>query len=185
MADRAIKPKGGSEVENDNYIGEEREVTVDTENGQVRVHDGTTSGGLVPGTGDNLRAQLSSGYTAPTGASKVPLDKVDIDTGGQYDTQNRKFVAASDGLYSVTWQVALFQVDEVAEYQARIRGNGSAVATGSAWPNSTGDTVRLHVSKLLRLNAGDEITFAVDNNSSSSQTIADDNFSTWGQILDR
>ncbi len=47
-----VQLRGGSSADNDNFTGAQREVTVDTTNKTLRVHDGVTAGGhqLVQGT---------------------------------------------------------------------------------------------------------------------------------------
>lgn len=47
-----VQLRGGTEEENDSFTGAQREVTVDTTNNTLRVHDGTTTGGhpLTQGT---------------------------------------------------------------------------------------------------------------------------------------
>ncbi|MEX0668482.1 MAG: hypothetical protein WD061_01960 [Candidatus Saccharimonadales bacterium] len=59
MADE-IQLRGGSEAENDSFTGAQREVTVDTTNKTLRVHDGTTAGGSKLATQDYVGDNTAS-----------------------------------------------------------------------------------------------------------------------------
>lgn len=50
-----VKRRRGTTAENDAFTGAEGEITVDTEKHQLRVHDGTTQGGFVIGSGGSGR----------------------------------------------------------------------------------------------------------------------------------
>lgn len=91
MADeRSLQVLRGSTLKNDNYIGKDGEVTVDTEKLEFRVHDGVTSGGkIVGGSGGgtnilenaiNIIDVLASTAELPDPTTKTDGDTYIIDT---------------------------------------------------------------------------------------------------------
>lgn len=63
---KPLKPKRGTTAENDAYIGEAYEVTLDTEKHTLRVHDGVTPGGHEMASGAALGA-LSEEFNTNVG----------------------------------------------------------------------------------------------------------------------
>ncbi|MEX0668395.1 MAG: hypothetical protein WD061_01475 [Candidatus Saccharimonadales bacterium] len=74
MADE-VQLRGGSESENDAFTGLDREVTVDTTNKTLRIHDGTTAGGSkLPAYDEWGRLQVADPVNDTDAASKGYID---------------------------------------------------------------------------------------------------------------
>lgn len=75
VGDTQLLFKGGTAAENDAYTGALRELTIDMENGSIRLHDGVTPGGIVISGGGGLEALdtflLGTHFT--TGATVINL----------------------------------------------------------------------------------------------------------------
>jgi hypothetical protein len=191
MTDRAIKPKRGTKAQNDNYIGEEGEITVDTDTQIVRVHDGTTSGGHYPGSGHDLLVNPETRQTIPGDGNTHVVnfglsDSETFDEGGMWDNSNNRFLAAFAGKYVVEPNIA-FVLAEQVEYQVRINVNGSPVATFGSTPAVAGNTHRVDGSKEVDLAEGDEVEIVAKINSSASgdTDIGDLIYDTWLNIRQR
>lgn len=52
----------GTKVQNDTFIGAEGEITMDTTNKTIRIHDGTTTGGTTITTNNDIQTLLNSIY---------------------------------------------------------------------------------------------------------------------------
>jgi hypothetical protein len=103
----------------------------------------------------------SAGSTAiATGAyTKFPFDTKVFDTGTNYNTTNRQFVAPVAGFYQFSAGIRIDAAGSGALYKMILSKNGTGANTveGNAVTSSGAAQVRLEVSGLMQLAAGDTI----------------------------
>lgn len=78
MATTQVLRRRGTEAENNVFTGGVGEITIDTTNHSIRVHDGATVGGYVVPT-----RELASSQTTPGSYAKVTVDHNGFVTGGE------------------------------------------------------------------------------------------------------
>ncbi len=118
-----VQLRGGTEAENDAFTGVNREVTVDTTNKTLRVHDGTTAGGHKLLVYDEWgRAQVAD-----------PVDDADIANKGYVDGQIGDSVAsvALSDESGTTYTLALADAGTVKRF------TNTAAVTVTVPPNSS------------------------------------------------
>lgn len=70
-----LQLRGGSEAENDSYVGRPREVTVDTTNKTLRVHNGVTPGGFKLTSASDTANQIAAFRESFTAETDVKLEE--------------------------------------------------------------------------------------------------------------
>ena len=74
MAQR-LQVRGGTQAQNEAFVGANREITVDTTNWAIRIHDGTTPGGHVVSPGPAGAGVPDGGLAGQVDAIKLAIAK--------------------------------------------------------------------------------------------------------------
>lgn len=98
-----VQWRGGTSAENDAFTGASREITVDTTNKELRVHDGVTAGGFAA-----ARKSALAAHTSATG-NVHGLTKADIGLGNVNNT------ADADKPVSIAQAAAIAAVESAAD----------------------------------------------------------------------
>jgi hypothetical protein len=123
------------------------------------------------------RITLTSNQSYSSGTTKVAVDNVVFDTGSDWDSTNKRWVAPRDGHYIIhagLW----FTVAPTSWFYLLIYVNGSYVLRH---PSSNG--FQPNLAGMVALNANDYVELYVNSNS-SSRTIGANNALTWLDITE-
>lgn len=137
-----VRWRRGTTAENDDFTGAEAEITVDTERKELRVHDGSTKGGVAQLTETRLGTDEDK---VPTNADLLNSSSVsssaDADTVAKRDGSGRvKSASGGSGKDSVVW-------DDTGESSDKVTTGSDARAIASLGNG--------HVSGIVPTNDGD------------------------------
>jgi hypothetical protein len=113
-----------------------------------------------------------------TSATLVTFDAVDFDINGDYDLANNKFVAPVDGIYMFTMSVRLRYVESATAVYLRFYKNGSSYWGADQGYHyialndpQGGNFAHPSGTKIVKLEAGDEMQVYVDLDGDTSVTV--------------
>ncbi|MEX0934321.1 MAG: DUF1566 domain-containing protein [Candidatus Saccharimonadales bacterium] len=172
-----IQLRGGTAAENDAFTGAARELTVDTTNNTLRIHDGTTAGGQVLATLDNVNSQ-----------TLLSLADVDIGTPADGDRLQLVYDGATSSWQPLTFEYAvggvgpagglIFFVDINNEHDfTYLESSTVDQSTGMTWSNNTTTNIPL---TSMDLGEGARNTDVVIAGSSTSAALTASEYSSNG-----
>ncbi len=180
MADQ-LQLRGGSEQEHDTFTGAAKEITVNTDDYSLRVHDGTTAGGHVVASADYVSTQI--------GSIKVG-DLSDVDTGTPSDGDRLQLVYNNS---NQTWEPLEFEyevgdpgpaggiiffVDKHNDYDfTYLESSTEDQSTGMGWSNNNTTNIPL---TSMDLGQGARNTQVVIDGSSTSAALTASGYSGGG-----
>src|SRR6516165_331729 len=129
------------------------------------------------------RAYRNAAQTPAGGTSKVSLDTISYDPGGNFSTVNSRYTCPATGTYQVDAQVTVMSAASGDYIIAAIAKNGGVVVSGNN-TNATGASQGLTsvVSDVLSCNAGDYIELNTIGNGKPLSTSAANNFLSVVQV---
>jgi hypothetical protein len=141
MAKR-LQLRGGTEAQNNNFVGAVREITVDTTNWSLRIHDGSTAGGysLVSSTSPIPNQGGNSGKFLTTDGNQLSWN--DIDTIFRVTASPSEPIGPQEGnlWYDIISGRMYVYYDE-SWIDASPKGNNGRVNPPTSSKGSVGDTI--------------------------------------------
>lgn len=137
MATTQVLRRRGTEAENDVFTGGNGEITIDTTNHSIRVHDGVTTGGYIVPT-----REAGSSQTTPGSYAKVTVDNNGFVTGG--DILEVSDIPDLSGLY-VTKNTPI-----TASTKAKVSYDSKGLVTGGSALEAS-DIPELTIAKITGL----------------------------------
>lgn len=153
---KIVQIAGGTRANQDSYTGPSREVTMDTDGMELRLHDGSTAGGhrVLPVAQNNLLYQAKStllgsisdiastarGFPVKTGPSTVTIRSI-VGTAGQITVADGNGVAnpPTISLPDTITKAITFSAGIVANVTGNVTGNLTGNSAGVHTGNVTGD----------------------------------------------
>ena len=92
---KAVQFRRGTSTENDAFTGLEGEITVDTTNKKLRVHDGSTKGGVATARDDQVVKHVSQSLT--TDQQKQALSNIGAQSASELTTALSELITEYGG----------------------------------------------------------------------------------------
>lgn len=133
---RQIQFRRGTATEHENFIGAMGEITVDTTNKTLRVHDGETAGGTMLARADAVPANISN-KIIPDYANGVSMN---------ITTTEQTYTCLSNGVIVVdttgfNWVYGYIKINDVTMFNVTTNGSGSFVNGNAQFIVGAGDVI--------------------------------------------
>lgn len=133
---RQIQFRRGTATEHENFIGAMGEITVDTTNKTLRVHDGETAGGTMLARADAVPSNISN-KIIPDYANGVSMN---------ITTTEQTYTCPSNGVIVVdtsgfNWVYGYIKINGVTMFNVTTNGSGSFVNGNAQFIVGAGDVI--------------------------------------------
>lgn len=133
---RQIQFRRGTATEHENFIGAVGEITVDTTNKTLRVHDGETAGGTMLARADAVPSNISN-KIIPDYANGVSMN---------ITTTEQTYTCPSNGVIVVdtsgfNWVYGYIKINGVTMFNVTTNGSGSFVNGNAQFIVGAGDVI--------------------------------------------